>query len=297
MKRLTLVCLVFGFLVTIGALSVQLVNSPKASAVPARCAGIVAVGAVMPCDQPTIYAAFKAKGWTAVDDHCYTFDGTNLEDTGCDLPVFKVARCYVTAGIYGGGDMPCNNPSIMAAFKTAGITPTADGCYIFDGTTAKAANCADSPFGTRAVTAPPTPAPTPQPPATTPSSTDPEAPGLTQEQINDQARESFTSRNASVNCDGTNASGKVDQAKLKNCVAGNPLIEQFNKIVQFLTIGVGVMITIVVIIGGIQYSSARNNPQAVAAARKKIASALIAFVAYMLLWVFLQYLIPGGIIN
>lgn len=105
-----------------------------------------------------------------------------------------------------------------------------------------------------------------------------------------EAKQQFTSRNDSVNCKGETPD------KLKVCVQQNPVIQQFTQIINFLTIGVSVIITIVVIIGGMQYMTARNNPQAVTSAKKKIAAAIIAFAAYMILWAFLQYLIPGGVI-
>jgi hypothetical protein len=60
---------------------------------------------------------------------------------------------------------------------------------------------------------------------------------------------------------------------------------------------VGIVIVTMITVGGIQYSSARDNPQAVAAARGRITNALIALVAYILMYAFLQYLIPGGILH
>lgn len=96
-------------------------------------------------------------------------------------------------------------------------------------------------------------------------------------------------------CDGTDGSGNIDQAKLQDCVKKNPLVTRFVDVINFLSIGVAVLVTVMVIIGGIQYTTAGSNPQAVSAAKKKILNAFIALVAYFLVYAFMQYLIPGGI--
>ena len=66
--------------------------------------------------------------------------------------------------------------------------------------------------------------------------------------------------------------------------------------IRVLTGLVGVVIIIMIIIGGIQYSAAGNNPQSVLAARKKIANALLALLVYMFAFAFLQWVIPGGVL-
>ena len=93
-----------------------------------------------------------------------------------------------------------------------------------------------------------------------------------------------------INCNGDNANG----GDLEGCLKANPLIAQFEAFINFLGIGVGVIIVIMIIIGGIQYTSAGSNPQAVSAAKKKIMNAVISFVAFLLLYSFMQWLIPGG---
>ncbi len=66
--------------------------------------------------------------------------------------------------------------------------------------------------------------------------------------------------------------------------------------IDFLSIGVGVVVTAVVISGGIQYSTAGGDPAKVAAARKRLFNAGLALLAYIFLWAFLQWIIPGGIL-
>lgn len=51
------------------------------------------------------------------------------------------------------------------------------------------------------------------------------------------------------------------------------------------------------IIAGIQYLSARDNEAQVVKAKSRILQIVIGIVAYMLLWAFLEWLIPGGVIN
>lgn len=57
----------------------------------------------------------------------------------------------------------------------------------------------------------------------------------------------------------------------------------------------GVAIAAMVVVGGIQYSTAGGNPQAAAAAKKRITNAVIALLALTFLYTFLQWLVPGGI--
>lgn len=63
----------------------------------------------------------------------------------------------------------------------------------------------------------------------------------------------------------------------------------------FLTSIAAVFIVIQIIIGGIQYSSAGGDPSKVAAARKRISNAIFTLAAFIFLWAFLQYAIPGGV--
>ena len=60
---------------------------------------------------------------------------------------------------------------------------------------------------------------------------------------------------------------------------------------------VGIAIVIMITVGGIQYSAARDNPQAVQAARTRIINALLALVVYLFMIGFLQWIVPGGVFN
>lgn len=79
------------------------------------------------------------------------------------------------------------------------------------------------------------------------------------------------------------------------CVTNTPLVQDIQKFVDFLSAGVGVVVVAMLIVGGIQYSAAGDNPQAVTSAKKRIINALIALFAYAFTFAFLQWLIPGGL--
>lgn len=88
----------------------------------------------------------------------------------------------------------------------------------------------------------------------------------------------------------------VKGATAATCLPKNPIVKEvINPIVNVLAGLVGVVCVAMIVVGGIQYSMARNNPQATAAARGKILNAVVAMIAFMFIWAFLQYLIPGGV--
>jgi hypothetical protein len=76
---------------------------------------------------------------------------------------------------------------------------------------------------------------------------------------------------------------------------GSCITDNIQKLINILSIGIGVIITIVIIFAGFQYMTARDNPQAVQGAKSKILNAIIALVAYIFLYAFLQWVVPGGV--
>lgn len=69
-----------------------------------------------------------------------------------------------------------------------------------------------------------------------------------------------------------------------------------NPAVRFLTAGVGIVVTIMIIVGGIQYASSGGDPQAVTAAKQRIRNALLALLAYAFVFAVLEWLIPGDLL-
>lgn len=87
----------------------------------------------------------------------------------------------------------------------------------------------------------------------------------------------------------------TDCTDTQSCLKTSPIVRDINMIVNFLSAGVAIIVIGSIVLGGIQYSAAGNKPESVAAARQRIANGLMAFGAFLLIYAFLQWLIPGGI--
>jgi len=74
----------------------------------------------------------------------------------------------------------------------------------------------------------------------------------------------------------------------------NPVLDGIFAIIQFLSDGVGIVVVASVIVGGIQFSLARDNPEAAARARGRIQTSLLALLIYIFAYAILNYLIPAG---
>jgi hypothetical protein len=72
--------------------------------------------------------------------------------------------------------------------------------------------------------------------------------------------------------------------------------EYINPLIKFLSALVGIAVVMSVVIGGIQYSAARDDPQAVGAAKKRISNAIFALIVYLFLFALLNFLVPGGLL-
>ncbi len=93
-----------------------------------------------------------------------------------------------------------------------------------------------------------------------------------------------------ANCDGSGS-----EAALKACLDENPIVVTINTFINMLAAGTGVIIVLMIVLGGIQYSTAGANPQAVNAAKSKIVNAILALLMFLFMYTFLQWLVPGGI--
>jgi hypothetical protein len=75
------------------------------------------------------------------------------------------------------------------------------------------------------------------------------------------------------------------------------LVEKYaTPFLNFLGAIVGLVVTISIVFGGIQYASSADDPNKVAAAKSRIVNAVIALVAFLFMYGFLQWIIPGGFI-
>ena len=100
---------------------------------------------------------------------------------------------------------------------------------------------------------------------------------------------STTPVNPNPDCNNPSSTG------LQNCLKSNKIVEDLNGIIDFLSAGVAIVVIGSIILGGIQYSMAGGSPDAVSKAKHRITNALLAFVAFLFIFAFLQWIIPGGL--
>lgn len=82
-----------------------------------------------------------------------------------------------------------------------------------------------------------------------------------------------------------------DDLSYSNCGITRLLVSFIN----ILSGLVGVVVVGVLVVGGIQYSTSAGDPNAAAAAKKRIGNAILALVAFGMMYGFLQWLVPGGV--
>lgn len=68
-----------------------------------------------------------------------------------------------------------------------------------------------------------------------------------------------------------------------------------NPAINVLSIAIGLVVTIGVITGGIQYATSADDPGKVSKAKAKIATSIVALLAFIFLRAFLNYVLPGGV--
>lgn len=96
--------------------------------------------------------------------------------------------------------------------------------------------------------------------------------------------------------------GQEDSNYAKDCQSENinsgncGIVAYLVTFIRIMSGLVGIVIVIMIAVGGVQFSTARDNPQAVADARNRIVNAIIALLVYMFSFAILQWLVPGGIL-
>lgn len=70
-----------------------------------------------------------------------------------------------------------------------------------------------------------------------------------------------------------------------------------NMILVVVTTGVGIAAVGSIVFAGILYITARDNAAQVSKAKTMIMNTIIGVVAYVLMWAFLEWIIPGGVIS
>lgn len=68
-------------------------------------------------------------------------------------------------------------------------------------------------------------------------------------------------------------------------------------LINVLASAVGVVVTISIVVAGIQYASSAGDPGKMQAAKKRIINAIIALIGFFIFYAVLQWLVPGGLLN
>lgn len=78
-------------------------------------------------------------------------------------------------------------------------------------------------------------------------------------------------------------------------VTNNPIYVRLKEVLQVLSVGVGIVVTISVVWAGFQYITSRGEPGKTQAAVNRLIQAAIALFLYIFGFAILNWLIPGGI--
>ena len=77
----------------------------------------------------------------------------------------------------------------------------------------------------------------------------------------------------------------------------NPIVDAAFSIIQFLSIGVGIVLIGSMVWAGIQFSLAHDDSGQVSRAKDRIRTTIIALFIYIFAYAILNYLIPAGFFN
>ena len=106
------------------------------------------------------------------------------------------------------------------------------------------------------------------------------APAASEDKINTDTQSNFNSDLGAVD-------QKVEDSKFFK--------DYLIPIINTLTGGVVAIAAVMMVVSGIQYSAGRDNPQAVSAAKGHIVNIIIGLLAFLFVYAFLQFIIPGGL--
>jgi hypothetical protein len=81
-----------------------------------------------------------------------------------------------------------------------------------------------------------------------------------------------------------------------SALCSNIIQNYINPIILFLGGGVGLIIIIMIVIGSIQFITSGGDPNHVAEAKKRISNAILALIAWLLVYAFLEWIVPGGLL-
>lgn len=88
----------------------------------------------------------------------------------------------------------------------------------------------------------------------------------------------------------------VNGSTTDKCPEGKCIVEKYiNPGIKAFAALAGVAVAAGIVIGGIEYTISTDDPSKVSAAKDRITKSIIALLAFMLLFAFLNYIVPGGI--
>lgn len=96
---------------------------------------------------------------------------------------------------------------------------------------------------------------------------------------------------------GGSSTGTGGAINTDNGGAKTTFINRVSSYIKWFTLGLGILAVFGLIISGIQYAAAQDNPQAVAGAKTRIYNIVIGIVIYAFMFGLLQWLIPGGVFS
>ncbi len=96
-------------------------------------------------------------------------------------------------------------------------------------------------------------------------------------------------------CSQPGASEPIDPSA-SGATSGSTTIDRLiQSAVDLMAAVTGIVIVLSIIIGGIQYMTARDNSSQVAAAKNRILMSVLSLVLFIFAYTILQWLVPGGI--
>lgn len=78
---------------------------------------------------------------------------------------------------------------------------------------------------------------------------------------------------------------------------GNPIADMAFAVIRVLSDGVGIIVVGSIVVGGIQYSASRGDPQATAMAINRIRSSVFALLIFIFGYAMLNFIIPGMVLQ
>lgn len=76
---------------------------------------------------------------------------------------------------------------------------------------------------------------------------------------------------------------------------GNIIYSYLALVIELLSAGVGLVITLMIAVSGVQYITARDDPKKIEAAKHKIWNAVLALILFILMYALINFIVPGGV--